>query len=51
VIKSAVEAACLLLRIDDILSGMKNKKYGNEDGSRKPAEELDEAAGAGGAED
>ena len=42
VIKASVEAACLLLRIDDILSGMKNKKYGNEDNSRKPAEEQDE---------
>ena len=38
VIKSAVEAACMLLRIDDILSGMKNKKYGDEK-VRQPAEE------------
>jgi T-complex protein 1 subunit gamma len=38
VIKASVEAACLLLRIDDVLSGMKNAKYGNER-SRKPAEE------------
>lgn len=30
VLKSAVESACLLLRIDDILSGIKNKKYGDE---------------------
>lgn len=30
VLKSAVESACLLLRIDDILSGIKNKQYGDE---------------------
>lgn len=46
VIKSAVESACLLLRIDDILSGIKNKKY-DSGPSKKPAEELD-AEGAGG---
>lgn len=45
VIKASVEAACMLLRIDDILSGMKNKKYGNEDSSKKPAEELEEQGG------
>ncbi len=44
-IKSAIEAACMLLRIDDILSGMKNKKYGDEDNSRKPAEEQAEEGG------
>lgn len=44
---SAVEAACMLLRIDDILSGIKNKQFGNEDNSRKPAEELDEQGGGG----
>lgn len=38
VIKSAIEAACMLLRIDDILSGIKNKKYGDER-PRQPAEE------------
>lgn len=46
VIKSAVESACLPLRIDDILSGIKNKKY-DSGPSKKPAEELD-AEGAGG---
>ena len=46
-ITSAVESACMLLRIDDILSGHKNAKYGNEDGSRKPAEEMDEQGPAG----
>jgi T-complex protein 1 subunit gamma len=45
VIKSAVEAACMLLRIDDILSGMTNKKYGKEE-ARKPAEEEDITAQA-----
>lgn len=44
---AAVEAACMLLRIDDILSGIKNAKYGNEDNTRKPAEELDEQQGGG----
>jgi T-complex protein 1 subunit gamma len=47
VIKASIEAACMLLRIDDILSGMKNKKYGDEDArkaGKKPAEELDEQA-------
>ena len=42
-IKSSVEAACMLLRIDDILSGMKNKKYGNERGNQ--VQEDDEGGG------
>jgi T-complex protein 1 subunit gamma len=41
VIKSAVESACLLLRIDDILSGIKNKKYDNGP-SKQPAEDGEE---------
>ncbi len=47
-LKSAVESACLLLRIDDILSGIKNKKYGDEGPSRKPAEEEEGGGGGGG---
>jgi T-complex protein 1 subunit gamma len=43
-IKSAVEAACMLLRIDDILSGMKNKKYGDERGGQ-PSNEDEEGGG------
>jgi T-complex protein 1 subunit gamma len=49
VIKASIEAACMLLRIDDILSGMKNKKYGDEDArkaGKKPAEELEPPPGA-----
>ena len=49
VLKSAIEAACMLLRIDDILSGVKNAKFGNEAPSHK--EELDaerEGGGPGG---
>jgi len=44
VLKSAIESACLLLRIDDILSGIKNKKY-DEGPAKKPAEEDEEAGG------
>jgi T-complex protein 1 subunit gamma len=44
VIKSAVESACLLLRIDDILSGMKNAKYGNQE-DKRPAEEREDQGG------
>ena len=44
VIKSAVEAACMLLRIDDVLSGMKNKKYGDE----RPAPNMEEGGEEGG---
>jgi len=43
VLKSALESACLLLRIDDILSGIKNKKYGDEGGRPQP---INEGAGA-----
>ena len=48
VIKASIEAACMLLRIDDILSGMKNKQFGDSDAAssrKKPAEELDAEAG------
>jgi T-complex protein 1 subunit gamma len=46
VFKSAIESACLLLRIDDILSGIKNKH--DTGPSRKPAEEEEAEGGAGG---
>jgi len=41
-IKTAVEAACLLLRIDDIVSGISKKK--KEGGAPKPNENAEEAA-------
>jgi T-complex protein 1 subunit gamma len=44
--KSAIESACLLLRIDDILTGMRNQKHdpaGRED--KRPAEEQDADGG------
>ena len=44
VIKSAVEAAAMLLRIDDILSGMKSKNGGGGE-SRQPAEEGEGGGG------
>lgn len=43
-IKSAVEAACMLLRIDDILSGMKTKK-GEPSGPGQGQGEDDEEGG------
>jgi T-complex protein 1 subunit gamma len=49
VLKSAVESACLLLRIDDILSGIKNKQFGDEK-TRQPAEEGEGEGGAPGME-
>ena len=50
VIKSAVEAAAMLLRIDDILSGMKSKHTGGGGGGQ-PQEEGEGEGGAGGLED
>merc|ERR1719352_1335982 len=42
--KTAVEAAAMLLRIDDIISGISKKKRGNE-GPQTPAHEQDETFG------
>lgn len=41
-IKSAIESACLLLRVDDIVSGMKKKDAGGAGGAPQPG--PDEAA-------
>lgn len=49
VLKSAIEAACMLLRIDDILSGQKTKHAG-EGRQAKPAEEEQEQGGPMGAD-
>lgn len=51
VIKSAVEAAAMLLRIDDILSGMKSKHTGGGGGGGQPQEEGEGEGGAGALED
>jgi len=40
-IKSAIESACLLLRVDDILSGISKKKEGGQ--SQPQQQEMDEA--------
>lgn len=40
-IKAACEAACLLLRIDDILSGIKNKEFDRGGEDKRPQEEKD----------
>ena len=45
VFKSAIESACLLLRIDDVLSGLKKK--GQDDGGSRPQAANPEGAGAG----
>ena len=49
-LKSAVESACLLLRIDDVLTGMRNQKYDQQREDKRPAEEQD-AEGGGGREE
>ena len=36
--KSAVESACLLLRVDDIVSGMKKKEAGGQQQQPGPSE-------------
>jgi T-complex protein 1 subunit gamma len=41
-IKTAVEAACMLLRIDDIVSGMSGKKGGGQGGAPQQQEGQDE---------
>ena len=42
-IKTAIEAACMLLRIDDIVSGMSNKASGGGGGGQAaPGEGQDE---------
>ena len=46
VFKSAIESACLLLRIDDVLSGLK-KKGQDDGGSRPQAAGAAEGGGAG----
>ena len=46
VFKSAIESACLLLRIDDVLSGLKNKQHGGDGGAR-PQQENVEGGGGG----
>ena len=45
VFKSAIESACLLLRIDDVLSGLKNKGQGG--GGDRPQAENVEGGGGG----
>ena len=45
--KTAVEAACLLLRVDDILSGLSNKKDGNEGPSQAEQNEVRAGEGPG----
>ena len=40
-IKSAIESACLLLRVDDIVSGMSKKKQGGGGG---PAPQMNQEA-------
>lgn len=42
-LKTAVEAAAMLLRIDDIISGISKKKRG--DGPQQPAHDQDETFG------
>ena len=44
VLKSAVESACLLLRIDDVLSGLKSK-HGGGGGGGRPQPGGDEGGG------
>jgi T-complex protein 1 subunit gamma len=42
VIKSAVESACLLLRVDDIVSGMKKKQQqGGANPAAAPHEDME----------
>merc|ERR1712061_815606 len=46
-LRTAIEAAAMLLRIDDIISGISKKKRGGGDQSQMPAHEMDEPTGAG----
>lgn len=39
--KTAIEAACMLLRIDDIVSGIKKKQAPGASGSSKPKIETE----------
>jgi T-complex protein 1 subunit gamma len=43
-IKTAIEAACLLLRVDDIVSGIKKKEKGGAGQSSAPPEAAEESA-------
>merc|ERR1719148_185456 len=40
-LRTAIEAAAMLLRIDDIISGISKRKRGGGDGSQQPAHEMD----------
>jgi len=46
-IKTAIESACLLLRVDDIVSGLSKKKSGGGGGGAPPAQEEQEEMGGG----
>merc|ERR1719188_1643904 len=45
-LRTSVEAAAMLLRIDDIISGISKKKRGGDD-PQMPAHDMDEPTGAG----
>merc|ERR1719251_711513 len=40
-LRTAIEAAAMLLRIDDIISGISKNKRGGGDGPQQPAHEMD----------
>jgi len=40
-IKTSIETACLLLRVDDVLSGMKKKSDGGQGGAQGPSDDGD----------
>lgn len=40
-IKTAIEASCMLLRIDDVLSGMGSKKEGGGEGPQMGGPQMD----------
>lgn len=45
VIKTSIEASCLLLRIDDVVSGVKRKEKEQKRGAPQPGEEPNETFG------
>ena len=45
VLKTAIEASCLLLRIDDVVSGVKRKEKGQQPGGGPSMEEAAETFG------
>lgn len=45
VIKTAIESACMLLRIDDVVSGMKKKATGGPQSGPEPGQEPEETFG------